>query len=278
MKIRALCARLCVSAAVVTMLVAVAPASAFRLQGLLAPVAGNPVEKLASLPADAPAYDRATGCKNKAQPGMLAFKRWLERHARGQAWGIYRCERWGKRSASLHAEGRALDWHLDVGRPADRKAARRLITLLLAPDSAGTPHALARRMGLEEVIWDCSYWGAGMEEFRPYSECFNKHGKPRRRVDPTIAHRNHIHFGMTKRGAAGLTSFWRFLKLGSVGRVREVMGDELSAEQPDEDPFLEDESPEEPESGEDDVDDLVEDVQGLLAPDRRALRRDAAAR
>jgi hypothetical protein len=204
-----------------------APASAFRLQGLVAPVAGNPVERLASLPADEATYDRATGCKPKVQRGMTAFKRWLERNARGQAWGIYRCERWGKGSASLHAEGRAIDWHLDVRRPADKAAARRLIRMLLAADSAGTQQALALRMGIEEIIWDCSYWSTGMREFRRYSYCFNKHGKPKRRIGATIAHRDHIHFGMTKRGAAGRTSFWRYLDLGSVSRVREIMEREL---------------------------------------------------
>ena len=40
-------------------------------------------------------------------------------------------------------------------------AAAKLIELLLAPDKAGNQHALARRMGVEELIWDCSYWGAG---------------------------------------------------------------------------------------------------------------------
>jgi hypothetical protein len=58
-----------------------------------------------------------------------------------------RCERWGKNSVSLHAEGRAVDWHLDAARTADRREARRLIDLWLAPDSEGNEHVLARRMG-----------------------------------------------------------------------------------------------------------------------------------
>ena len=32
--------------------------------------------------------------------------------------------------------------------------------------------------------------------------------KPRKRVDKTTAHRDHIHIGMTKAGANGRTSFW----------------------------------------------------------------------
>ena len=39
-------------------------------------------------------------------------------------WGSYRCEKWGKREASLHAENRAIDWHLDAAGAGDRKAAR----------------------------------------------------------------------------------------------------------------------------------------------------------
>jgi hypothetical protein len=37
-----------------------------------------------------------------------------------------------------------VDWQLDSAVPADRRAARRLIALLLATDRAGNPHALAR--------------------------------------------------------------------------------------------------------------------------------------
>jgi hypothetical protein len=94
-----------------------------------------------------------------------------------------------------------------VNAPADRAAGRQLIELLLAPDRTGLPHALARRMGVEEIIWDCSYWGAGMEDFKPYSPCFNKHGERRRHVNPTVGHLDHLHIGMSKAGAAKRTSF-----------------------------------------------------------------------
>ena len=116
-----------------------------------------------------------------------------------------RCERWGKRSASLHAEGRAVDWHLDVHDPADARAARQLISALLAPDSAGRPAALARRMGVQEIIFDCRAWfgGGGAPTLARYSAC-----APGHKVDDTTAHRNHVHLGLTERGAAKRTSFW----------------------------------------------------------------------
>ena len=190
------------------LLAAAAPAGAFRLGGTPSPVVGNPADRLAALPADPEEYDPATHCSSAVRPGMVALVGWLGRNVRGTNWGTYRCERWGPHETSLHAENRAVDWHLDVGVPADRAAARGLIDLLLAPDRTGLPHALARRMGVEEIIWDCSYWGAGMDEFKPYSVCFNKHGERRRHVDPTVGHLNHLHIGMSKAGAAKKTSFW----------------------------------------------------------------------
>ena len=140
--------------------------------------------------------------------GITALANWLGHNTRGVFWGSYRCEKWGKGSASLHAENRAIDWHLDALHRADRRAADKLFRLLLAPDNLGNPQALARRMGVEELIWDCGYWGSGMTEFRPYSVCYKPNGKKRKRFDRTSAHQDHIHIGMTKRGAKGLTSFW----------------------------------------------------------------------
>jgi hypothetical protein len=179
------------------------PAAAFGL------ARSNPADELTHVPIEASVYDPATHCSSKTRPGMVALQHWLEDNVRGVFWGSYRCEKWGRHEASLHAENRAIDWHLDAAVPADRRAARALIELLLAPDSAGNEQALARRMGVEELIWDCEYWGAGMSEFQPYRICYGKRGRLRKDVDKTVAHRDHIHIGMTKAGAAEKTSFWR---------------------------------------------------------------------
>lgn len=174
----------------------------------LEPVSHNPADRLATLPIDDYSYDHARRCTRHPRPGMVALQRWLEGNARGSSWGIMRCERLSERNFSLHAEGRALDWQLDVGNPADRREARRLIALLLAPDRAGNPHALARRMGVQEIIWDCRAWWSGSEGMEPYSGCRNRRGQLRRHVDPSTAHRNHVHFGLNRAGAARRTSFW----------------------------------------------------------------------
>jgi hypothetical protein len=151
-------------------------------------------------------YDYATKCLKHPQKGTLALQRWLEKNARGVSWGIMRCEKLGH-GKSLHSEGRAIDWHLDVRGAGDRAEANRLIRLFLAKDGAGNNHALARRMGIQELIWNCTAWFSGDGGMRPYSVCFDSKGR-RRKVDDTTAHRNHIHIGLNWAGARMKTSFW----------------------------------------------------------------------
>ncbi|MCW2992195.1 MAG: hypothetical protein JWM73_2789 [Solirubrobacterales bacterium] len=190
---------------VATLSLAVPAAShAYRLPEDLGPIAGDPANRLVSIAIDDEVYDTATHCNPAPHRGVEAAGRWLARHASGVSWGSYRCETWGKHSASLHAENRAIDWH-----PSSRAAAARLIELLLAPDRAGNVHALARRMGVEELIWDCSYWGAGAAQFGPYDYCYGAGGRRKKGLDPTAAHLNHVHIGFSKKGARGQTSFWR---------------------------------------------------------------------
>jgi len=195
--------------AFLVLLVAAPVAHAFRLpEEAFAPIANNPANRFVKFEIDPIEYDAARRCTPKEKPGVVAFTRWLQRNAHGVFWGSYRCEKWGKGEASLHAENRAVDWHLDAYDKAEKAHAAALIALLLAPDTAGNPHALARRMGVQEIIWDCSYWGAGMSDFKKYSPCFKKDGRPNKRVNKTVAHRDHIHFGLSKAGAKGRTTFW----------------------------------------------------------------------
>ena len=171
-------------------------------------VAGNPADRLAHLPIDDYVSDDARRCRRNPMPGTVALERWLARNARGVSWGIMRCSRLDRRRFSLHSEGRAVDWHLDARSSTDRRAARRLIMLLLASDRAGNPHALARRMGIQEIIWDCKSWWSGSRGMGRYSVCYR--GKDGRYKNPgdTVAHRDHIHFGLNWPGARERTTFW----------------------------------------------------------------------
>ncbi len=110
------------------------------------------------------------------------------------------CSRW---------EGRALDWHLDAAVPVQRRAARNLIRMLLARDREGHHSALARRMGVQGLIFDCRSWWAGSEGLGRYAYCFTRSGKRGRHLDPAQAHRNHVHIDLNWAGALRRTSFWR---------------------------------------------------------------------
>ena len=183
------------------------PAGASGFGSVFRPVQGNPADKLGHLEIDDYRYDRATRCRKGSRPGTTALSSWLARSAGGASWGIYRCEKWGKNSASLHAEGRALDWRLNARNGTERREAERIISLLLAPDKFGNDHALARRMGIQEIIWNCKSWWSGAAAMQRYSRCYD--GKGRRvRIDDTNAHRDHIHFGLSWPGARMRTTFW----------------------------------------------------------------------
>jgi hypothetical protein len=111
---------------------------------------------------------------------------------------------WGKHEASLHSAGRAIDWH-----PTTMKDGYALVQLLLAPDDEGNVAALARRMGVQGLIFDCRSWFGGWDgQMADYSYCYGKNGKREKNLDPTQAHMNHVHIELNLRGAAMKTTFW----------------------------------------------------------------------
>lgn len=151
-------------------------------------------------------YDWARGCAHGAQRGTIALQRFVKRYApRGESMGTFNCRLTrGGTNYSLHAEGRALDWHLNIHNRADREQAQRLITMLLDTDSKGGKAALARRIGVQEIIWDCRIFSVRSMYWKRSGLC------PRgRRVSDTIAHRDHVHIGVNWLGARKRTSFWR---------------------------------------------------------------------
>lgn len=178
-----------------------------------APVPNNPADRLADRPLERLRgyFDEVPhGCKNVKRSGVTRFAAWLKRNTkRGSVGGRYRCENLGNGNGySFHSDGRALDFTLNANKAGDYAQARKLIALLLARDRLGKGAALARRMGIVEIIWDCSYWAqsqvdeeTGQTAFKQYFLC------PTRST--SIAHRNHVHFSFTRAGAAGQTSFWR---------------------------------------------------------------------
>ncbi|HEX6713244.1 MAG TPA: hypothetical protein VF066_07660 [Thermoleophilaceae bacterium] len=177
------------------------PAMASALPSL----AANPANRMLSRGIDPIHYDNATKCNGgKVWAGTKSMVSWLQRNAAGVNWGEYRCEMWGKHEASIHSAGRAIDWH-----PATMSDGHALVKLLLAPDKQGNAAALARRMGIQGIIFDCQAWFGNWDgELGDYSYCYTKRGKRKKNLDPTQAHMNHVHIELNLAGAKKRTTFW----------------------------------------------------------------------
>lgn len=180
--------------------------SAAASAGLRPNPANDP--RLLNKPLEGFRYDYAEGCKDDPARGTKALQRWLERNVRGESWGIMRCERLGD-TFSLHSEGRAIDWRLDAGVPREKRAATRLIRTLLERDRNDQPAALARRMGVQGLIFNCRAWWSGQQGLGEYSYCYRPNGEKRDNLDRTQAHRDHVHIELNRAGARKRTSFWR---------------------------------------------------------------------
>lgn len=73
--------------------------------------------------------------------------------------GIYNCRPVGKTSTmSAHGLGRAVDLHYNANNPAERQRAEGLISTLLATDQGGHAFSIARRIGVQQIIWNRSIW------------------------------------------------------------------------------------------------------------------------
>jgi hypothetical protein len=175
------------------------------------PITINPANRpvLLSEPIEDLHYDDAQRCMHNPKPGALALQSWLQQHWRGAGWGIVRCSKLAPHDFSIHAEGRALDWHLDGGVEVQRHAAMRLIEMLLATDRDGNEAALARRMGVQGLIFNCRSWFGYGDRLGPYSYCYRRDGERRKHLNRTLAHRDHVHIELNWAGARKRTSFWR---------------------------------------------------------------------
>ena len=145
-----------------------------------------------------------TACADGARPGATAVLQWLMRHdAVGSSGGIYACRTiQGTDSLSLHAEGRAVDWVLDNRDARQRSIADGIVAGWLKRRH-GQHHALARRMGVQEIIWNCTIWrsdrpGDGLVAYPPCATS----------TDRTVRHENHLHVGLNHDGADQRAGYW----------------------------------------------------------------------
>jgi hypothetical protein len=133
------------------------------------------------------------------QPGTVALQRYIDHWFIGHSDGINNCRNiHDTDSLSTHSEGRAFDWHLDVNVANERKAAHRIIHFFLRKDSKGVKYAMARRFGVELIIyndhiWSVTFPGKGM---RPCG-------------DDCSDHFDHLHIEQNWKGAHRKTSAWK---------------------------------------------------------------------
>ena len=147
-------------------------------------------------------YQAQMTCSPIAKPGVTDFSRRLLRaFPTTRSLGIVRACSAGGRSE--HKEGRAFDWGVTVRSAADRKRVAAVMTWLLKTDRFGNRYAMARRLGIQYMIWNRRIWGSYAAD------------SGWRRYRGASPHTDHVHFSFTWAGARARTSFWT----GKVGNI-----------------------------------------------------------
>ncbi|HHU10272.1 MAG TPA: peptidoglycan-binding protein, partial [Intrasporangiaceae bacterium] len=156
------------------------------------------------LPAEidvAPSYQGQTTCDPTAKPGPIAFAALLNTHYGKRSYGITRACGNG---VTEHSEGRALDWMINANKPSEKAIADSIVQWLSASDAKGNPGVMARRFGINYIIWNRKVWRAYAPE-RGWANYTGAH-----------PHDDHIHITFTWDGAYQRTSWWTGVALTKV--------------------------------------------------------------
>ena len=150
----------------------------------------KPVKPLPTTLDVAPGYQKGTQCLTESQPGAVAFAKLLNATYGSRTYGILR------HCAAEHGEGRALDWMINASNAEQLALANALTRWLAAPDAQGRPGAMAKRFGINYIIWNRQMWRA-YDPGRGWAPYYG--------VSP---HTDHIHFSFNWDGAYKRTSWW----------------------------------------------------------------------
>ena len=150
----------------------------------------TPTKALPSALDLAPGYQKGTRCLTENQPGAVAFAKLLNSTYGSRTYGILR------HCAAEHGEGRALDWMINANNAEQLALANALTRWLAAPDAKGRPGAMAKRFGINYIIWNRQMWRA-YDPGRGWTQYYG--------VSP---HTDHIHFSFNWDGAYKRTSWW----------------------------------------------------------------------
>ena len=150
----------------------------------------SPPQPLPSALDVAPPYQKGTLCLTYNQPGAVAFAKMLNTTYGYRTYGILRT------CAAEHGEGRALDWMINANDPAQLALANAITRWLSAPDSRGRAGAMAKRFGINYIIWNRQMWRA-YDPARGWAPYYG--------VSP---HTDHIHISFNWDGARMRSSWW----------------------------------------------------------------------
>lgn len=156
---------------------------------------------------DFPRYEPENTCSPTEKVGAKKLRKLLRR-TYGSSISSYTV-RPCTASDSGHEEGRAVDWMTNKKVPEQKAMAKAFIKWLKATDSYGNTYAMARRLGVEYIIWNNRMWrtydpGRGSTE---YSDCLHKKKKGKAAY-ANACHRTHVHISLSWDGAYKRTSYF----------------------------------------------------------------------
>ena len=132
---------------------------AFPLVGARRPSAATipypkPTRTLPSALDVAPALPEGHPVPHREPAGRGRLRQAAQRDLRSRTYGILRT------CAAEHGEGRALDWMINANNAEQLALANALTRWLAAPDAQGRPGAMAKRFGINYIIWNRQQWRA----------------------------------------------------------------------------------------------------------------------
>ncbi|MFG1608033.1 hypothetical protein [Actinoplanes sp. NPDC049265] len=146
------------------------------------------------------ANDPVSSCDAGIKPGLQDFRSFIKnRYGLGNT--IDFVEACDLSSPGGHDQGRAWDWGNDATDAADVDKVNTVLNWLLATDKYGNKHAMARRLGINFIIWNrriIFLTPSGAKTWEAYSCDGSASG----------CHTNHVHFEMSWAGARRQTTWW----------------------------------------------------------------------
>jgi hypothetical protein len=163
------------------------------------------------------ANDPVSSCDAGIKPGLQDFRSFIKnRYGLGNTIDfVVGCD---LSSPGGHDQGRAWDWGMDAGDAADVDKVNTVLGWLLATDDYGNRHALARRLGINFMIWNrriIFLTPGGSKTWEPYS-CNGS---------ASSCHTNHVHFEMSWAGARRQTTWWTARQPDDPGVFRPALRD-----------------------------------------------------